>query len=49
MFKILKEFNTLNESILPFKVNLTKASHKRILANMAFKEFDHKNKHIQTQ
>lgn len=37
MFKIMKDFNTLNESILPFKVNLNKVSHKRILASMAFK------------
>jgi hypothetical protein len=37
MFKIMKDFNSLNESILPLKVNLNKVSHKRILASMAFK------------
>lgn len=38
MFEIFKDFNTLNDSILPFKVNLNKISQKRIIANMAFKE-----------
>lgn len=32
MFKILQSFDSLNDSILPCKVNLNKISQKRILA-----------------
>lgn len=40
MFEIFNEVNTLNDSILPFKVNLNKISQKRILANIIFKDFN---------
>jgi hypothetical protein len=38
MFKILQSFDSFNDSILPSKVNLSKISHKRILAGIALNE-----------